>query len=55
VWFETAGRRLTEAQLRDLVLQGRTRLSKWTYGDRPAVAGRLVLAPKSGGARLEPA
>jgi DNA topoisomerase-3 len=54
VWFETAGRRLTEAQLRDLILRGRTRSAKWTPGDGPAVTGRLVLDPTSGETRLEP-
>ena len=47
VWFETAGRRLTEAQLADLVQRGRTRKSK---GD----SARLVLDVNvPGGARLE--
>jgi len=54
IWFETAGRRLTPAQLRDLVEKGKTRKSKWSpSGDASAVAGRLVLdlaaTPDSGG------
>jgi DNA topoisomerase III len=48
IWFETSGRRLTLAQLRDLVMRGRTRKAR--FGDQ---AGSLVLdgdAP-----RFEPA
>ena len=44
VWFESAGRRLTAAQLRDLVEKGQTRKSKWApRGEASVVAGRLVL------------
>jgi DNA topoisomerase III len=52
VWFETAGRRLSPAQLRDLVTRGKTRKTK--VGDR---SGRIVLdAHRDGGAaRFEPA
>ena len=53
IWFEIAGRRLTAAQLRDLVEKGKTRKSKWApSGDAHVVAGRLVLdlaAPPDGG------
>jgi len=53
IWFEIAGRRLTAAQLRDLVEKGQTRKSKWApSGDAHVVAGRLVLdlaAPPDGG------
>jgi DNA topoisomerase-3 len=48
IWFETSGRRLTLAQLRDLVMRGRTRKAR--FGDQ---TGSLVLdgdAP-----RFEPA
>jgi hypothetical protein len=48
IWFETSGRRLTLAQLRDLVVRGRTRKAR--FGDQ---TGSLVLdgdAP-----RFEPA
>jgi DNA topoisomerase III len=49
VWFETAGKRLTEAQLEDLVTKGKTRKAK--FGD---AQGRLVLdlAADKGGARF---
>ena len=54
VWFETAGRKLSEAQLRDLILRGRTRRARF----RPSggeVEGRLVLEPAAdGGAQLVP-
>ncbi len=54
VWFETAGRKLSEAQLRDLILRGKTRRARF----RPAkahVEGRLVLEPAAdGGARFVP-
>jgi DNA topoisomerase III len=53
IWFEIAGRRLTAAQLRDLVEKGKTRKSNWApSGDAHVVAGRLVLdlaAPPDGG------
>lgn len=42
VWFETAGRKLTESQLRDLLLRGRTRPARFSPAGTP-VAGRLVL------------
>ena len=55
VWFETAGRALSAAQLRDLVTRGKTR--KATFAANGAeIAGRLVLdVAIDGGARLEPA
>ncbi|MCX5745789.1 MAG: DNA topoisomerase [Proteobacteria bacterium] len=53
VWFETAGRKLTDAQLRDLVTRGKTRKGKFV-ADGSIVDGRLVLDPAAtGGARLE--
>lgn len=54
VWFETAGRLLTMAQLTDLVTHGKTR--KGTFAPRGSeIAGRLVLEPGiDGGARFEP-
>ena len=54
MWFETAGRRLTPAQLTDLVTRGKTRKAK--FSPRGAeVDGRLVLEPAvDGGARFEP-
>jgi hypothetical protein len=49
IWFETAGRRLTPTQLRDLVTKGKTRKAEFTGGE-----GRLVLDPGiTGGARFE--
>lgn len=55
VWFETAGRRLSDTQLRELVTKGRTRKAKWTSDGGAVVAGRLVLDLKahSGAVRLE--
>lgn len=50
IWFESAGRRLTETQLRELVVKGKTRKAAFGPGE-----GRLVLergAP--GGVRFEP-
>jgi DNA topoisomerase-3 len=50
VWFVTAGRTLTQAQLRDLVTKGKTRKASFERGD-----GRLVLDRAGpGGARFEP-
>ncbi len=55
VWFETAGRRLSAAQLRDLVLRGRTRTTTFEL-DGLARTGKLVLdyASEQSGARFEP-
>jgi len=55
IWFLTAGRKLTVAQLTDLVTRGKTR--KATFAPRGTdVDGRLVLDPSlDGGARFEPA
>ncbi len=52
VWFETAGKKLTAAQLRDLVTHGKTRKATFENGR----AGRLVLDPTAtgGAARFEP-
>jgi DNA topoisomerase-3 len=55
IWFEIAGRRLTAAQLRDLVEKGKTRKSRWApSGGASVVDGRLVLdlaaTPDAGGA-----
>jgi DNA topoisomerase-3 len=55
IWFETAGRRLTAAQLRDLVIRGKTRKARFR-SERGELDARLVLDPTAdGGARLEPA
>jgi DNA topoisomerase-3 len=52
IWFETAGRTLSIAQLRDLIMRGKTRKAKFGGGD-----GRLVLDLRAerGNARFEPA
>lgn len=57
VWFETAGRRLSAAQLRDLVTRGKTRKARFVSDRGVELDGRLVLDPTadSGSARLEPA
>ncbi len=59
VWFQTAGRRLTAAQLRDLVTRGRTRKARFVDGAGAPALGRLVLDPAgdadAGAARFEPA
>jgi DNA topoisomerase-3 len=57
VWFETAGRRLSAAQLRDLVTRGKTRKSRFRSDRGVELDGRLVLDPTAdgGSARLEPA
>ncbi len=48
IWFEVAGRRLTAAQLRDLVEKGKTRKSKWApRGEESLVDGPA--GPGSGG------
>jgi DNA topoisomerase-3 len=60
VWFEIAGRKLSEAQLRDLVVRGKTRTARF-FPDGPDGAaektGRLILdaAAAGGAARFEPA
>jgi DNA topoisomerase-3 len=55
VWFETAGRRLTAAQLRDLVTRGKTRKARFVSDRGVELEARLVLEPAAaGGARLEP-
>jgi DNA topoisomerase-3 len=57
IWFETAGRRLTAAQLRDLVTRGKTRKARFRSERGAELDGRLVLDPTldGGSARLEPA
>ncbi|TMQ17820.1 MAG: hypothetical protein E6J90_21710 [Deltaproteobacteria bacterium] len=55
IWFETAGRRLTATQLRDLVVRGKTRKARFRSERGVELDGRLVLDPAAdGGARLEP-
>jgi len=57
IWFETAGRRLSAAQLRDLVTRGKTRKARFVSDRGVELDGRLVLDPvaDAGSARLEPA
>jgi len=57
VWFETAGRRVTAVQLRDLVTRGKTRKARFLSERGEALNGRLVLDParNGGAAHLEPA
>jgi DNA topoisomerase-3 len=56
IWFETAGKRLSETQLRELVTKGKTRKARFTPAGEgsEAVAGRLVLdlAAAKGAARF---
>jgi DNA topoisomerase-3 len=57
IWFEIAGRRITDAELADLVSKGRTRRRKWRSGEGAEIGGRLVLdlsaERQAGAARLE--
>jgi hypothetical protein len=61
IWFEMAGRRVTPAQLRDLVTRGKTRKATFEPVRGVPQAGRLVLdtsttslASAMGAARFEP-
>jgi hypothetical protein len=56
IWFETAGRRLTASQLRDLVERGHTRKATFEPTPGSPQSGRLVidLGSPSGAARFEP-
>ncbi|HVV86282.1 MAG TPA: DNA topoisomerase [Kofleriaceae bacterium] len=57
VWFEVAGRRISDAELGELVSKGKTRKRKWPAADGAERNARLVLdleAPRdAGAARLE--
>jgi DNA topoisomerase-3 len=57
IWFEIAGRRITDAELTDLVSKGKTRKRKWRSGDGTEIGGRLVLdlsaTRDAGAARLD--
>jgi len=57
VWFEIAGRRITDAELADLVSKGKTRKRKWRSGEGAEIGGRLVLdlsaTRDAGAARLD--
>jgi DNA topoisomerase-3 len=57
IWFEIAGRRITDAELADLVSKGKTRKRRWRSSEGAEIGGRLVLdlsaARDAGAARLE--
>ncbi len=57
IWFEIAGRRITEAELSDLVSKGKTRKRKWRSVAGTEIGGRLVLdlsaTRAAGAARLD--
>jgi DNA topoisomerase-3 len=57
IWFEIAGRRITDAELADLVSKGKTRKRKWRSGAGAEIGGRLVLdlsaTRDAGAARLD--
>jgi DNA topoisomerase-3 len=57
IWFEIAGRRITDAELTDLVSKGKTRKRKWRSGEGAEFGGRLVLdlsaTRDAGAARLD--
>jgi DNA topoisomerase-3 len=54
IWFEIAGRRLTEAQLRTLITTGKTRKASFIDARGQAVDARLVLEPeREPGVRLQ--
>jgi DNA topoisomerase-3 len=57
VWFETAGRRLSAVQLRDLITRGKTRKARFVSDRGIELDGRLVLDPAAdgGSAHFEPA
>jgi hypothetical protein len=53
IWFQIAGRRITDAELGDLVSKGKTRKRKWRADGGGEVSARLVLdleAPREAGA-----
>ncbi len=55
IWFETAGKQLTLAQLAELVTRGKTRAAKFVDANGRAISARLVLdANGPTPARLEP-
>jgi hypothetical protein len=52
IWFDTAGKRLTQTQLEELVTKGKTRKGKFAPEGAP-LPGRLVLdLAAQGGARF---
>ncbi|HTA19607.1 MAG TPA: DNA topoisomerase, partial [Polyangia bacterium] len=57
IWFEVAGRRISDAELADLVSKGKTRRRTWRAPDGAEVSGHLTLdleaSRERGAARLE--
>jgi DNA topoisomerase III len=57
IWFEIGGRRITDAELTDLVSKGKTRKRKWRSGAGAQIGGHLVLdlsaTRDAGAARLD--
>jgi hypothetical protein len=54
IWFELAGRRITESQLRMLITTGKTRKASFIDARGQAVDARLVLEPeREPGVRLQ--
>ena len=57
IWFDIAGRRITDGELADLVSKGKTRKRKWRSSEGAEIGGRLVLdlsaARAAGAARLD--
>jgi DNA topoisomerase III len=58
IWFEIAGRRITDTELTDLVSKGKTRKRKWRSSEGAEIGARLVLdlsaTRDAGAARLDP-
>jgi DNA topoisomerase-3 len=48
IWFEIAGRRITDAELADLVSKGKTRKRTWRPKGGAEIDGRLVLDLSAG-------
>jgi DNA topoisomerase III len=57
IWFQTFGRQVTAAQLRDLIQRGKTRKARFFTPAGVEIDGRLILEPatNNGAVRLEPA
>lgn len=54
IWFETAGKRLTDAQLKALVTTGKTRKASFVDARGNPFDARLVLVPQlDGGVQVE--
>ena len=56
IWFQTAGRRLTTAQLQALITKGKTRKASFLDASGKPIDARLVLDPSSAaGVAVKPA